>query len=69
MATTVPNRFPSPPALGQNCALFLDVDGTLLEFRDDPESVHLPEGGLDTITRLAAALDVVEAELARGLLG
>lgn len=57
MATTVPNRFPSPPALGQNCALFLDVDGTLLEFRDDPESVRLPEGGLDTITRLAAALD------------
>ncbi len=32
---------PSPPPLGDDCALFLDVDGTLVEFQEDPAAVHL----------------------------
>lgn len=57
MPASSPNRFPPPPALPDCCALFLDVDGTLLEFQDDPGAVALPSGGLDTITQLAARLE------------
>ncbi|WDS34620.1 trehalose-phosphatase [Pseudoxanthomonas sp.] len=56
MPATAPNRFPLPPALAAQCALFLDVDGTLLEFQDDPGAVALPEGGLETVTRLSHKL-------------
>jgi trehalose 6-phosphate phosphatase len=56
MPASSPNRFPHPPALPDRCALFLDVDGTLLGFQDDPDAVALPSGGLDTITRLTARL-------------
>jgi trehalose 6-phosphate phosphatase len=56
MAVSSPNRFPPPPALAATCALFLDVDGTLLEFRDDPSAVALPEGGSDTIGALSDKL-------------
>jgi trehalose 6-phosphate phosphatase len=56
MPLSPPNRFPPPPALPERCALFLDVDGTLLEFQDDPAAVALPSGGLDTILRLAERL-------------
>jgi trehalose 6-phosphate phosphatase len=57
MPVNPPNRFPPPPALPERCALFLDVDGTLLEFQDDPGAVALPEGGLDILARLAERLD------------
>jgi trehalose 6-phosphate phosphatase len=56
MTVSPPNRFPPPPALPERCALFLDVDGTLLEFQDDPGTVALPSGGLDTLARLADRL-------------
>jgi len=36
----MPSR-PSPPPLGDDCALFLDVDGTLVEFSEDPAAVRL----------------------------
>lgn len=32
---------PPPPLLDDSCALFLDVDGTLIEFADDPSRVRL----------------------------
>ncbi len=57
MPASSPNRFPPPPTLPDRCALFLDVDGTLLGFQDDPDAVALPSGGLDTMTRLSARLD------------
>lgn len=34
---------PSPPRVKGNWALFLDVDGTLLEFAATPNSVHIPD--------------------------
>ena len=40
MAEETPFR-PSPPPLGDECALFLDVDGTLVEFTNDPAAVRL----------------------------
>jgi trehalose 6-phosphate phosphatase len=57
MPASSPNRFPMPPALPDRCALFLDVDGTLLGLQDDPDAVALPSGGLETVTRLAARLE------------
>ncbi len=35
---------PSPPRLHHDNALFLDVDGTLLELASTPEAVRVPEG-------------------------
>jgi trehalose 6-phosphate phosphatase len=40
MADANPTR-PSPPPLDDDCALFLDVDGTLIEFSADPAGVRL----------------------------
>ena len=33
---------PAPPPLSAHCALFLDVDGCLLEFEEDPDRVRAP---------------------------
>lgn len=40
MADATPQR-PAPPLLDDACALFLDVDGTLVEFEVDPAGVRL----------------------------
>ncbi len=37
----IPPFRPPPPLLDDGCALFLDVDGTLIEFSEDPAGVHL----------------------------
>jgi trehalose 6-phosphate phosphatase len=41
----------------RQCALFLDVDGTLLELAATPKTVWVPDGLVDLLGRLAAALD------------
>ena len=56
MAEAIPSRRLPPPLLDRNCALFLDVDGTLLEFAARPYLVRLPLGALDTIGRLSDRL-------------
>ncbi|MFT3763313.1 MAG: trehalose-phosphatase [Pseudoxanthomonas sp.] len=52
MAATTSPRRPPPPALSDDCALFLDVDGTLLEFAPQPHLAGLPDGLLETIERV-----------------
>jgi trehalose 6-phosphate phosphatase len=51
------------PLLAPNAALFLDVDGTLVEFKDRPEDVRIPPDLLATIgalrEKLGGALAVV----------
>jgi trehalose 6-phosphate phosphatase len=53
----------NPPLLAPNTALFLDIDGTLVEFAPRPEDVRIPPAVLETITtlrrRLGGALAVV----------
>lgn len=56
MADAIPHRRPPPPLLDDACALFLDVDGTLLEFEVHPDLVRLPLGALETIGRLSDRL-------------
>lgn len=43
---------PPPPALERHSALFLDVDGSLIDFADHPQAVTMPPGLLDTLDRL-----------------
>lgn len=57
MADAIPPRRPPPPLLDDACALFLDVDGTLLEFEFHPDLVGLPLGALDTLGLLSDRLD------------
>ncbi len=40
----------------ERCALFLDMDGTLLELAATPESVRVPEGLIPLLERLSAHL-------------
>src|SRR4051812_19974460 len=42
-----------PPPLDPRSALFLDLDGTLLEIAPRPELVRVPEGLAELLTRLA----------------
>jgi trehalose 6-phosphate phosphatase len=46
-----------PPALDPACALFLDVDGTLVGFAAQPEDVRLSPGVRDWIARIGERLD------------
>ena len=57
MANAIPHRRPPPPLLDDACALFLDVDGTLLEFEIRPDLVGLPTGALETIGKISDLLD------------
>ncbi len=57
MAAATPHRRPPPPLLDRACALFLDVDGTLLEFASRPDLVALPHGALETLGRISDRLD------------
>lgn len=57
--TATHHRLEAPPLpqAGRPWALFLDVDGTLVGFSDDPDRVHVPGGLRDTLAALHAALD------------
>lgn len=56
MSGVPPHCHQPPPLLDDSCALFLDVDGTLLQFEIDPDLVGLPAGALETIGRLSDRL-------------
>lgn len=56
MAAESPTR-PPPPAVDEAWALFLDVDGTLLEFAADPASVQVSDALRTTLERLHRRLD------------
>ncbi|MDF3980712.1 trehalose-phosphatase [Luteibacter sp. PPL201] len=47
---------PPPELVGTGSALFLDADGTLLDFADDPEAVAPPAGMIATLDGLHEAL-------------
>ncbi|GHA80594.1 trehalose-phosphatase [Cognatilysobacter bugurensis] len=48
---------PLPPAPARDWALFLDVDGSLLDFAPRPDDVHVPDDLVDALARLRDALD------------
>ena len=48
---------PPPPALPDNAALFLDVDGCLLPFAPRPDAVHVPPALVERLLALEAQLD------------
>lgn len=53
---SLPHHRPRPPLLARDCALFLDVDGTLMGFHADPSAAALPEGSLAVIEHLSGRL-------------
>ena len=59
----VPAHLPPPPAIADDWALFLDVDGTLLQFAGAPDAVEVPPGLVDVLAalqqRLGGALALV----------
>lgn len=48
---------PTPPHLPRNAALFLDLDGTLLELAPTPQAVVVPEGLVVLLQALSRELD------------
>ena len=48
---------PPPPLLDDACALFLDVDGTLIEFADRPDAVTLLPEVREAIGRISDRLE------------
>jgi len=52
-----PRRRGPPPALHDGCALFLDIDGTLLELAPTPDSVRVDAGISALLPALAERLD------------
>ncbi len=58
-STPRPARFvrPPPPPLGHDCALFLDVDGTLAELAQMPDAVRIDVSLAAVLPRLRAELD------------
>lgn len=56
MSATAPLALPAPPPLQRDWALFLDIDGCLLDFADRPEQVVVPAGLRDDLRRLHAVL-------------
>lgn len=71
--TTARDTLPHPPAylVDEHSALFLDADGTLLAFADDPEAVALADGLLETLDvlreKLGGALALVSGRAIAGL--
>jgi trehalose 6-phosphate phosphatase len=58
LTTPRPARFvrPPPPALARDCALFLDIDGTLAELAQTPDAVRVDETIAQALPRLAREL-------------
>jgi len=56
MANDLPLR-PPPPLLDDACALFLDVDGTLIQFADRPDAVVLLPEVREAIGRISDRLE------------
>lgn len=46
-----------PPLIARDWAVFLDIDGTLLDFAPTPDAVTMPSGLSATLTKLLEALD------------
>ncbi|MDR2873108.1 MAG: trehalose-phosphatase [Xanthomonadaceae bacterium] len=57
MMDAIPSRFPRPPSFDTAYALFLDVDGTLIDFARYPSQARLRSEVRDTITKLSERLD------------
>ena len=57
MTATAPLALPPPPPLQADWALFLDIDGCLLDFAERPEHVVVPDGLHSDLHRLRHALD------------
>ena len=59
----IPTRLPDPlappplPAPGERWAVFLDLDGTLVDFEREPEAVRVAPATIAALKRLHAALD------------
>ena len=51
------SSLPAPPAIADHWALFLDVDGTLLEFAQAPDGVVVPVPLVDRLRSLRRRLD------------